>query len=228
MPDGSLSFEQITPTRMELLARRAQIELAVQGRDLLKDKRNALVKELRKVADVVLRGSDALEQAAAESRRALHLAMAMDGPESVRSAALAAAGEIFIEAGGATIMGVQVPEITHQAVGRALDHRGYSLAGTSARIDAVADSFEHQLELLLEVATSELRLRRLAEEVGKTTRRVNALEHVLIPRLEQQRDYIQMMLEEREREDLFRLKRVKERLAQRSPPGELMALTAKP
>lgn len=216
MASTALSSEQVTPTRMELLARRAQIELAVQGRDLLKEKRNALMKELRKVADVVLLGSDALEQAAAESRRTLSLAEALDGPEAVRSAALAASGEIFIQAGGVKVMGVAVPEIEHQPVARALTERGYSLSGTSVRIDAVAASFEDQLDLLLDLATSELRLRRLAEEVGKTTRRVNALEHVLIPRLQRQRDVIQMVLEEREREDHFRLKRVKARLNKRS------------
>lgn len=216
MPNGSLATDQVTPTRMELLARRAQIELASQGRDLLKDKRNALMKELHKIADMVLQGSDELEKAAAESRQALSLAEALDGPEAVRSAALAASGEVFIEASGVTIMGVMVPEIEHQVVGRALTARGYSLAGTSARIDAAAESFERQIGLLLDVATGELRLRRLAEEIAKTTRRVNALEHVLLPRLERQRDYIQMMLEEREREDHFRLKRVKARLAQRS------------
>jgi V/A-type H+-transporting ATPase subunit D len=211
---------------MELLARRTQIELAVQGRDLLKEKRNALMKELQKVADVVLLGSDALEQAAAASRRALNLAEALDGPEAVRSAALAASGEIFVATGGATIMGVPVPEIAYRPVGRPLTARGYSLAGTSARIDAVADSFEQQLALLLDLAISELRLRRLAEEVSKTTRRVNALEHVLLPRLQQQRDYIQMVLEEREREDHFRLKRVKARLAAR--PGAQLSATTPP
>lgn len=226
MASTSLSTEQVTPTRMELLARRTQIELAVQGRDLLKEKRNALMKELQKVADVVLLGSDALEHAAAESRRALNLAEALDGPEAVRSAALAASGEIFVETGGATIMGVPVPEIAYHPVGRPPTARGYSLAGTSARIDAVAESFEQQLALLLDLAISELRLRRLAEEVGKTTRRVNALEHVLLPRLQQQRDYIQMMLEEREREDHFRLKRVKARLTTRS--GEQSAATTPP
>ncbi len=61
-----------------------------------------------------------------------------------------------------------------------------------------------------------MRLRRLAEEIGRTTRRVNALDNVLIPHLEAQRDYIQMVLEEREREDLFRLKRVKVKLGRQS------------
>ena len=68
----------------------------------------------------------------------------------------------------------------------------------------------------IELADREMRLRRLAEEIGRTTRRVNALENILIPRLQTQLDYIQMILEEREREDLFRLKRVKMKLGQRA------------
>lgn len=87
--------------------------------------------------------------------------------------------------------------------------RGYSLVGTSARIDEVADRFEEEVDLLIELASSELRLRRLAEEIRKTSRRVNAQENILIPRLHSRRAYIEMVLEERAREDLFRLKTVK-------------------
>jgi V/A-type H+-transporting ATPase subunit D len=85
----------------------------------------------------------------------------------------------------------------------------------SSRIDATAEAFEGLLDLIIELADSEMRLRRLAEEIGRTSRRVNALENVLIPRLTSQCDYIQMVLEEREREDLFRLKRVKMKLKRR-------------
>jgi V/A-type H+-transporting ATPase subunit D len=77
----------------------------------------------------------------------------------------------------------------------------------------VAEAFEAQVDLIIALAASEVRLRRLAEEIGRTTRRVNALDNVLIPRLEAQCAYIQMVLEEQEREDLFRLKRVKTKLA---------------
>ncbi len=79
----------------------------------------------------------------------------------------------------------------------------------------MADAYESQLELVLEVAASELRLRRLAEEIGKSTRRVNALEYAVIPRLIADRVRIQSVLEERERQDHFRLKRVKQRKARR-------------
>ena len=111
-------------------------------------------------------------------------------------------------------MGVPVPVIERKSVGRNPLNRGYSLPTVSSRIDAVAEAFEVLLDQTIEVADSEMRLRRLAEEIGRTTRRVNALDSVLIPRLETQRNYVQMVLEDREREDLFRLKRVKLKLEQ--------------
>lgn len=210
-------MEQVNPTRMELLAKRSQIALASQGRDLLKEKRNALWKELMKTADVVMRGSNELEQVAGEARRALARAEAFDGREGVQSAAFAARREVSIEVTGVNVMGVPVPVIERKRIGRSNAQRGYSLASTSHRIDTAAARFEDELELVIELAASEMRLRRLAEEIRKTTIRLNALEMVLIPRLEAQRAYIESVLEEREREDTFRLKRVKAALARKKP-----------
>lgn len=204
--------ERVSATRTELLAKREQIDLAAQGRDLLKEKRNALMKELMRVADTVLRGSDVLERAAGEARHALVRAQAIDGPEAVWSAALAAEGEVPLDVEGTYVMGVPVPLIEPQPVARDLLKRGYSPTGASGRIDAAAARFEEEVELIIELAAREARLRRLADEVRRTSRRVNALEHILIPRLEAQRDRIQMVLEEREREDHYRLKRVKQKL----------------
>jgi V/A-type H+-transporting ATPase subunit D len=205
-------MEQVRATRAELLAKKKQISLACQGRDLLKEKRNALLQELMRTAEEVMRESGELERSVGESAVALAMAEALDGPESVRSAAFAARGQVTLEVTGANIMGVPVPVIERKSVARSPLDRGYSLSGVSSRIDAVAEAFETQLDLIIELAASEMRLRRLAEEIGRTTRRVNALDNVFIPRLESQRNYMQMVLEEREREDLFRLKRVKVKL----------------
>lgn len=209
-------MEQIRATRAQLLAKKKQILLARQGRDLLKQKRNALLKELMRLAEQVVRGSDELEQSVGEAVAALALAEALDGPEAVQSAALAAQGQISLTVSVTNIMGVLTPVIEQKNLVRGPLDRGYSLNGVSSRIEAAAEAFESQLELIIELASSEMRLRRLAEEIGRTTRRVNALENVLIPRLEAQRNYIQMVLEEREREDLFRLKRVKLKLERRA------------
>ena len=204
--------EPIAPTRMELLARKSQIALATRGRDVLKDKRNVLMKEFMKHAERAMVSSDALERVAAEARRTLAKAEAVDGSEAVRSASFAARGEVSLAVEGTRVMGVLVPVIEQKTVSRSLLDRGYSLLGTSARIDQVAERFEEELNLVLELAASEMRLRRLAQELQSTNRRVNALEHLLIPRLVAQRHAIQATLEEREREDIFRLKRVKRTL----------------
>ena len=201
-------MEEGGATRTELLARRAQIALAEQGRDLLQDKREQLMAEFRATAQDVLAGSDALEAAGSAARRALDVAWARDGPDAVTSASFAATGHVEVDAGVVSIMGVPVPRIEHRPLGRPARSRGYSLAATTARIDEVAGRFEAQVDLVLQVAAGEVRLRRLATEIATTTRRVNALEHVVIPRLESSRMRIQRILEEREREDHFRLKRV--------------------
>lgn len=208
-------MEQVKATRAELLAKRSQIALACQGRDLLKEKRNALLRELMRVAEQVMHSGDELEQRAGEAITTLAVAEALDGPEPVRSAAFAARGQVTLEVTGTNVMGVPVPVIERKSVARNPLNRGYGLPTVSSRIDAVAESFETLLDCAIEVADSEMRLRRLAEEIGRTTRRVNALDNVLIPRLEAERNYIQMVLEEREREDLFRLKRIKMKLKQR-------------
>lgn len=209
-------MEQVKTTRAELLAKNKQIALAHQGRDLLKEKRNALLQQLMQTAEQVMRSSDELEHTVGEASAVLALAEALDGPEGVKSAAIAARGQITLEVGGANIMGVPVPVIEQKRIARGPLDRGYSLTTVSTRIEAAAEAFESLLDLIIELAESEMRLRRLAEEVGRTTRRVNALENVLIPRLVHQRNYIEMMLDEHEREDLFRLKRVKVKLKRHS------------
>ncbi len=211
-------MEQVRATRAELLAKKKQIVLAQQSRDLLQEKRNALIKEFMRTVEQVMRSSDDLDRCVGQSVAALALAEALDGPEIVRSAAFAARGQVRLDVTGVNIMGVSVPVIEHRSAVRSPIDRGYSLPGVSGRTDAAAEAFEVQLDFIVELATSELRLRRLAEETGRTTRRVNALDNVLIPRLAAERNMIEMVLEEREREDLFRLKRVKVRLQRRSKP----------
>lgn len=207
---------QVSPTRMALLAIKAQAALAEQGEDLLKQKRTALARELMQVVEAALRASDRVEQVAGEAAESLALAEALDGPEAVRSASFAAKSEVPVEVATESVMGVRVPKVAGEPHSRTLLGRGYSLIGTSSRIDKAAELFEEEVSLILELAAKEMRLRKLAEEIQKTNRRVNALDYILIPRLRAQRRYIEMVLEEREREDLFRLKRVKQALAKKA------------
>lgn len=209
--------EKISPTRLELLATRAQIALAQQGRDLLKEKRRAMMQEFMGAAEDLIEQGEELRRSAASARRALALAKALDGDEAVNSASFAARGEASIGIDRGHIMGVAIPKIERKNFSRSLLGRGYSLVGTSARIDEVARRFEEELNAILKVAASEVKLRRLVDEIQRTNRRVNALENLTLPHLMARRDYIQAVLEERDREDLFRLKRVKQKLHGRKP-----------
>ena len=194
---------------MELLAHKAQLSLATQGRELLEQKRTALMKEFMRIADTVMEHSDTLQSAAAEARQALARAEVMAGTEALQSAALASRADISIRVTTANVMGVKVPHIEQKGVSRPALGRGYSIVGTSTSIDETAAAFETQVDVILKLAESELRLKRLAEEIQRTSRRLNALEHLLIPGLEAELDFIQMALDERERSDHFRLKLVK-------------------
>ena len=207
---------QVSATRSELLARRARIRLAAQGRDLLKERRTALVHEFNRLGASALASIDALDRDAADAGRRLGLAVAAHGPEPVDSAAFAAQGEVELRLRTRSVAGVPIVEIETEPVARARTDRGYSLAATSARLDEVAERFEAVLDRLLELAVLELSVRRLADEIARTTRRMNALEHVVVPRLESERAHIDLVLEEREMEDRVRLRRMRSRGARGS------------
>ncbi len=205
-------MEEIHTTRSELLVRKRQIELAEQGRDLLKKKRDALLIEFMSIMDLALQASEKLQKVATEASYALAVAKAVDGVVNLKSAALATRGEVTIDISGSYIMGVPVPEVERKTVSRSALTRGYSITGVSSRIDEVAERFEVEVSTIIEIAAVETKLRRLGAEIQKTRRRVNALDYVVIPNLAEQVKFIQMALDERAREDLFRLKKVKKAL----------------
>jgi V/A-type H+-transporting ATPase subunit D len=208
-------MEQVAATRSELLARRARLELAMRGRMLLEEKRDQLMEEFRKAADLVLAEVGQLEGMTADGRRALAFAEAAEGPEQVRAAARAADRDLALSGRSTTIAGVRIAEIDFEPLGRGRFERGYEGAGGSAHVDRAADEYEAVVEQLLRVAAYELRLRRLSEEIGTTNRRVNALATIVIPQLQGEVRLIQSRLEERERQEIYRLKRIKERKGSR-------------
>ncbi len=209
-------MEEVRPTRSELLERKQQITLAEQGMDLLKQKRDALLIEFMSVMDETLRLSNDLQRTTSEAQFSLAIAKSVDGVVSVRSAALATKGSVTIDMTGKKIMGVSVPVVTKgESPLRSPFTRGYAITGVSSRIDETADKFERILDVIIEYADIETRLKRLGEEIQKTNRRVNALEQVTIPALREQVNYIRQTLDERSREDLFRLKKVKKKIERR-------------
>ena len=202
-------------TRTHLRTKRAQLELALRGREVLEEKRAALVRELLPLADQVLSGRASLEAAARDAHRALARAEAVAGPEAVRSAALATRREIPLAVTTVHVMGVSVPRIEIRTADRARAGRNYSIVGSSTTLDDAAAAFDSEIRRILDLAQSELRLLRLAREIQATSRRVHALEHILVPRLIAERDWIEVTLDERERADRFRLKRLKNSLVRR-------------
>ena len=214
-------MEEVRPTRSELLDRRSQIQLAEQGMDLLKQKRDALLIEFMSVMDETLRLSTTLQRAVSDAQYSLAVAKSVDGNVSVRSVAMATKGDVVVDMTGTKIMGVSVPVVTKgESPVRSSFTRGYSITGVSSRIDETADRFERILDVIIAYADIETRLKRLGEEIQKTNRRVNALEQITVPALREQVAYIRMTLDERAREDLFRLKKVKKKIESRkSVPG---------
>src|SRR5512139_3323618 len=118
-------MSRVSVTRMDLLARKAQIALASQGRDLLEQKRTALLQEFLRTADTALERSDALNLTATNARQSLARAEAMAGAESVRSAALASRSAFRIDVSTVSVMGVRVPHIEQKQVARSMLERGY-------------------------------------------------------------------------------------------------------
>lgn len=206
-------MEQVSPTRTELLTKKSQIKLAQQGADLLRNKREALVREFLDELKQFQNARDAMLQELAGASQSLMRAYAVDGEETVLSAALASRRPVEIDVEEQNIWGTRIVEVKSNYNPRKPEERPYSSAGDggSVRIDDAAERFETTLEHVIKVAPIDRKLRRLAEEIRKTSRRVNALEQRLLPQLKEQVKYIRAVLDQREREDIFRLKRLKQK-----------------
>jgi V/A-type H+/Na+-transporting ATPase subunit D len=220
-------MEQVKPTRMELMRKKAQIKLAEQGRDLLREKMDALIQEFFKILNTVSNSRDELELVSKEADLALMIAQAVDDPVTLKSTSFATRRSITVDITGKNIMGVPVPVIEKKRISKSMLERGYGIISTSGRIDETAERFEAELDLLIQLAETETAMRRLGAEIQMNRRRVNALEQILIPELKSQAKYIKNAIEEREREDLFRLKKVKSILERKKKKAKEKFLDAK-
>jgi len=204
--------EVVSATRMNLLQRRDQLRVAQQGVDLLKRKRDALVADFFKIVRESLAARERLAAACREAYVMLTLAKAWEGREALEAAALPARRDILVDIDIRNVWGTKIPEVTIADVRRPMMERGQNPVATSARTIESTGNFEEVLAAILAVAATEIKLRKIGEEIKKTTRRVNALEQVVIPRLRSETRYIASVLEQRAREDVFRLKRIKKKL----------------
>jgi V/A-type H+-transporting ATPase subunit D len=202
-------MESVGRTRMNLLLLKHRIEVASRGLDMLRSKREALVREFFAIMDRVVQSRDQMESEMAQALSSLALALAMEGTAPLRSAGYAARRSLPVALTERNVWGVRFPDLQYPPVMRALDGRGYAISGVSTYIDETALRFEAVLERVLRSVSVEMRLKKLGAEIKRVTRRINALNEVLIPSLFKETRAIRQALEEREREELFRMKRFK-------------------
>jgi V/A-type H+-transporting ATPase subunit D len=200
---------RVNPTRMQLLALKGQIGTAAEGARLLKGKRDALMREFQSAVDTVIESRHELTDLCRAGMNTVNAAKALEGEFCLESAAMGTRRSLPLEVRDKRIWGVAVPEIELRDIVRAFDARGYNPATTPVIVEETAAAFEKILNQALVMAIQETRLRRLGEEIRKTSSRVNALEQILIPGLRSDVAGILAVLEERSREETFRLKRLK-------------------
>lgn len=202
-------MKEIKPTRSALLRLNRRVLLAERGHRLLKEKRDVLVIEFfsifedqkylrRKINEDLKDAFKNYMKLRIVDRNTENLATVLPKMQSPE-----------IEIKRKNIMGVNVPLINLKKGKRNLFERGYNLYSSSTLLDDVYDKFGEILEEIVRLGEIERSVKLLAREIEKTKRRVNALEYIIIPALEEKRRFIQFQLDEREREDFFRMKRVK-------------------
>lgn len=201
----------VKPTRKNLMEIRDRIDFSKRGHSTLEDKRDALVLEFMDILEQAQDVRSELESEYEAAQHTINLARAMEGDITVRGAAAALQEHPEITLQSKNVMGVVVPQIEATRVEKRLDQRGYGILGTSARIDEAASAYESLLETIILAAEVETAMRKMLEEIETTKRRVNALEFKLLPDLEESREYIERKLEEQEREEIFRLKKIKDK-----------------
>jgi V/A-type H+-transporting ATPase subunit D len=201
--------KDVKPTRKNLMAIEDRIDLSERGHDTLEKKRDGLIMEFMDILDQAQDVRADMNDAYDRAQHAIDVARAMDGDVAVRGAAAALDQHPEITTQSKNIMGVVVPQIESSKVRKSLDERGYGVLGTSARIDETADAYETLVEEIILAAEVETAMKKMLDEIEKTKRRVNALEFTLLPQLYENQEYIEQKLEEQEREEIFRLKKIK-------------------
>jgi len=209
----------VKPTRMELLNLKRRIQLAKKGHKLLKDKQDALIMEFFTIYDEALSLREEFGRKMDEAFRALQMAEVDVGTLRLKEISLSVRPNREVEIKRRNVMGVPVPLIEADSFRRKVGERGYAFVSSSPRVDLASEKFEEALDLAVRLAEVEETLKRLAKEIETTKRRVNALEYIIIPRMEATVKFIKQRLDEMERENFFRLKRVKALIEARAQAG---------
>ena len=212
-----MAVMNVNPTRMELTRLKKQLSTAMRGHKLLKDKRDEL---MRQFLDMVRENKTLREQVEAglqEANNHFMLASSVMKKEALDEALLAPKQEAYLEVSSRNVMSVDIPvfSVTTRTADMA-DIYAYGFAFTSFELDDAVLRLSELLPVMLRLAEVEKSTQLLAAEIEKTRRRVNALEHVMIPRLQETIRFITMKLEENERSSRTRLMKVKDMMLEKA------------
>jgi V/A-type H+-transporting ATPase subunit D len=208
-------LQNVKPTRMELLKLRRRVKLADKGHRLLKEKRDALISEFMVVIKEYKDARKRVEENLKVAFYNLLMAEVLLGSRDLEQISGITLRDINVDFITKNIMGVSVPIMKVDNLIRRVHERGYGFLSTNAKLDDAAKNFEESILSIVKLAEIEESVRRIAEEVEKTKRRVNALEYIVIPRLKATIKRIEMRMEEIERESFLRLKKIKASLEAR-------------
>ena len=212
-----MASTHVNPTRMELTRQKKKLVTAMRGHKLLKDKRDEL---MRQFLDLVRENKalrEKVEQAIGEANKKFMLARAGMQDEALNTALLAPKQEVLLETGVRNVMSVEIPVFEYKTrTPDANDIYSYGFAFTSNDLDDAVKALADILPDMLRLAECEKSCQLMAAEIEKTRRRVNALEHVMIPEAQENIRYITMKLDENERSTQIRLMKVKDKIGRAS------------
>ena len=212
-----MAVKQVNPTRMELSRLKKKLNTATRGHKLLKDKRDEL---MRRFLEMV-RENRALRMKVEEQIRQANanfvLAKSSMSDETLKAALLAPKQEVYVSTSYRNVMSVDIPVFkTDTRTPDPNDIYSYGFAFTSADLDDAVQQLSGVFDKMLKLAQIEKGCQLMAAEIEKTRRRVNALEHVMIPQLEEDIKYITMKLDENERSSQIRLMKVKDMMLEQA------------
>ena len=206
-----MAVTQTTPTRMELTRLKKKLVTAVRGHKLLKDKRDELMRQFLDLAKENMELRKAVEEGIRKANANFVTVKASIPEEALHTALMAPKQEVYLEAERKNVMSVEIPVFEYRTrTADPNDIYSYGFAFTSVDLDDAVRSLADVLPQMLELAEKEKACQLLAAEIEKTRRRVNALEHVMIPETRESIRYITMKLDENERSSQIRLLKVKD------------------
>ena len=201
----------ITPTRMMLKQLKGRLKTTRRGHKLMKDKRDELMRRFMDIVRLNKQLRERVESGLTASFASLQVASAIMSPQMLEQALLYPRQSVELGVTFKNIMSVNVPEYSfHTKNNDPSEIYPYGFAQTSGELDDALEQMAKVFEDMLELAQVDKTMQLLAEEIERTRRRVNALEYVMIPELEENIRYITMKLEENENSTKVRLLKVKE------------------